>query len=275
MLKDQTLGLLQKHGLKVEAALDEQQLVDPEAITALIEASGLNSSDTVLEIGPGAGNITVELAKKAKTVYAVEKNPKFLPLLKERIEGNNAEVILGDALTMFLPPFDVLVSNLPYAIVEAMFQRLKKIRFRAAALIVPSSFKTTLTAQNCEPSFSKLSFEAHLFFDVSIVSEVKPASYYPEPKTETAIIVIKPREARDSAEAVMWHLLQQGDKKVLNALREAFISSSAKGYPSTKRAAKEAVSGLGLDESILEKRVAGLSLADIELVFSRLEHNAN
>ena len=274
MLRDQTLELLQKHGLSAEAALDEQQLVDPKVITVMIEASGLNSSDTVLEIGPGAGNITIELAKKAKKVYAIEKNPKFLSLLEERLTGSGVEVILGDALTTFLPSFDVLVSNLPYAIVEAMLQRLKRLRFRAASLIVPSTLANTITAQKGEFNYSKLSLEIHLYFDLSMVSFVMPVSYYPEPKTETVIIVLKPREAKGPAEAVVWHLLKQGDKKVLNALREAFISSSAKGYPSTKRTAKEAVGVLGLDKSILEKRVASLSLADIELIFGRLEHNA-
>lgn len=276
MLRDPTIGLLQRHGLRVEAALDEQQLVDPDAINALIEASGVNLQDTILEIGPGTGNITVELAKKAKKVFALEKNPKFLPLLNERlIGGGNTEIILGDALAVPLPVFDVLVSNLPYAIAEAVFQRLKRMRFRAASLIVPSSLASTLTSKNGETNYSKLAFEAHLFFDVAVVAEVKPKSYYPEPNTETTIIVLKPRESIEPVESVMRHLLQQGDKKVLNAIREAFIASSAEGYPSTKRAAREAIDRLRLSESILEKKVARLSLADVELIFSRLEHNAD
>ncbi len=89
----------------------------------------------------------------------MEKNPKFLSLLKERLAGSGVEVILGDALIIFLPSFDVLVSNLPYAIVEAMLQRLKRLRFRAASLLVPSSFATTITSQKGEPNYSKLSFE--------------------------------------------------------------------------------------------------------------------
>ncbi len=133
----------------------------------------------------------------------MEKNPKFLSLLKERLAGSGVEVILGDALTTFLPSFDVLVSNLPYAIVEAMLQRLKRLRFRAASLIVPSSLAKTITAQKGESNYSKLSFETHLFFDLSMVSVVKSVSYYPEPKTETAIIVLKPKEAQRHPTFVM------------------------------------------------------------------------
>lgn len=272
VLKDQTLEQLNKHGLTAEASQDEQQLVDPSVIAALIEASGLKPVDTVLEVGPGAGNITAELAKTAKKVYAVEKNPKFLPLLTERFEGGNAEIILGDALTLYLPPFDVLVSNLPYAIVEAMLQRLKRLRFRAASLLVPISFANILTAKRGEPIYSKLTLEANLFYHISLIKVVKQSSYHPEPKTETALITLKPRKSTNPHQAVIWHLLQQGDKKTVNALREALIS--IEGYPKTKREAKEAIAKLELEDVFLEKRVAALSLDDVELIRSRLEKNS-
>jgi 16S rRNA (adenine1518-N6/adenine1519-N6)-dimethyltransferase len=274
VLRDQTLALLNKHGLTADPTLDEQQLIDPTVIAAMIKESGLKPTDTVLEVGPGAGNITVELVKHAKKVYAIEKNPKFLPPLTERLAGSSAEVILGDALTLYLPPFDVLVSNIPYAIVEAMLQRLKRIRFRAAVLLVPISFATTITAKKGTQFYTKLSMEANLFYEVTTVSIVKQPSYYPEPKTETALVRIKPKLPRDSFEGVLWHLLQQGDKKVENALREALIAHSAKGYPNTKKAAKEYIDKLGLEDVFLEKRVAALSLADVESISARLEHGA-
>ncbi len=261
-----------RHGVTAEETLDEQQLIDPDVIGALIEASGLSPADTALEIGPGAGNITSELAKRAKKVYAVEKNPKFFPLLKERLEGGDVEVILGDALAIYLPQFDVLVSNVPYAIVEAVIQRLRRLRFRAASFLVPISFANILTARRGETQYSKLTLEANLFFDVSLVKVVKQSAYHPKPRTETAIITLKPRKAIDKGEAVIWHLLKQGDKKVSNALREALIS--IEGYPQTKKAAKEAITRLQLDEALIEKRVYALSLADIELIRSRLDEDA-
>jgi len=272
VLRDETLNYLAKHGLTAEATLDEQQVIDAGVIDALIGASSLKPEDTALEIGPGAGNITVELAKRAEKVYAVEKNPKFLPLLKERLEGGKVEVILGDALTIYLPQFDVLVSNLPYAIVEAMIQRLKRLRFRAASLLVPISLANILTAKHGEPQYSKLTLEANLFFQVSQIKVVKQSAYNPEPRTETAIITLKPRKPTDKGEVVILRLLQQSDKKMPNALREALISIN--GYPPTKRAAKETVTRLQLDDQLLEKRVYGLSLADIELIRKRLDEDA-
>jgi 16S rRNA (adenine1518-N6/adenine1519-N6)-dimethyltransferase len=273
MLRDQTLDLLQRFGLRVEAAHDEQQLIDPKVIRSLIEASGTSETDKVLEIGPGAGNITVELAARASKVYAVEKNPKFIPLLRERLHKLNVEILIGDALAVSLPDFDVLVSNLPYSIAEATLQKLKRHRFRSASVIIPSSLASTLLARIGGADYTKLTYEANLFFDFSLVSTVKPESYYPEPKTTTSIITLKPRESLKPTEIVVRQLLLQGDKKVGNALREALIAASAHGYPATKKAAKKVVEKLGLGEETLEKRVARLSLGDLDAILNSLEHH--
>ena len=268
MLREQTIGLLKRYGLEVEAALDEQQLIDPEVINDLIAASEITPQDTVLEIGPGAGNITVEIAKRARKTYAVEKNPKFIPLLNERLVGFNVEIIIGDALALYLPRFDVLVSNLPYAMAEATIGRLKRIHFKTASLLVPLGFANILTAKPEETRYSRLTLEANLFYNISLIRVVKPSVFTPEPKTETSIIKLKPKKATDKKEAVIWHLLQQGDKKVANALRESFIS--IEGYPSTKREARDLIAKLRL-EQLLEKRVAALSLDEIELIRSCLD----
>ena len=259
--------------MRVEAALDEQQLIDPKAIRSLIEASGIREADKALEIGPGAGNITVELAARASKVFAVEKNQKFIPLLRERLQELNVEIIIGDALAVYLPDFDVLVSNLSYSIAEATLQRLKRLRFHSASIIIPSSLASTLIARIGGEDYTKLTCEARLFFDFSIVTTVKPESYYPEPKTATSIIALKPRDSLKPSEVVVRHLLLQGDKKVGNALREALIAASAHGYPVTKRAAKKVVETLGLGEDTLEKRVARLSLGDLDAILDRLEYH--
>ncbi len=272
MLRDQTLELLSRFGLIAETALDEQQLIDPEVIDALIEASGIKPTDTVLEIGTGAGNITSGLVARASKVIAVEKNEKFLPLLKEKFSKVvNIEVVPGDALTIYLPVFDVLVSNPPYAITEALIHRLERMYFRTASLVFPSTIAKALLANRGEPGFTRLTLETHLFYHVEVVSEIKPESYFPEPKTATSIVVLKPKVDLKSFEAVMRVVLQQGDKKLENALREAMISASSIGFPSTKKAAKQTIEKLGLGKAILEERVARLSLAEISIVYQMLE----
>ncbi len=272
MLRDETLNLLNKHGLRIDANLDEHQLVDPEAIKTLIDASDIEPSDTVLEIGPGAGNITVELAARTSRVVAIEKNPKFISILRERLLGfSNVEIVEADAMSIQLPHFDVLVSNPPYSIAEALLQRLTKTKFKAASLIVSSPFASILTADQGTPKFSKLTYEIGIFFDVTKTIYLKSEAFYPEPKTSTAIIVIKLKSIKKPTDAVLSALLRQGDKKTINALREALISSANQGYPTTKNGARSIVARLALSEDILEKRVATLSLVDLQLLSKKLD----
>lgn len=276
VLRDQTLELLSRFGLTAEASIDEQQLIDSSSIKALIDASNPRASDTVLEIGPGAGNITAELAARVTKVYAIEKNQKFIPLLEERFSNSaNVEVIFGDALTVYLPFFDVLVSNPPYAITEAILHRLKRLKFRIASLIVPSTLAHSLTVDRGDPDYTKLTLEARLFYEIKIIREVKQESYHPKPKTTTFILAMSPKEGLKPFEAVMKQLLNQRDKKSRNALREAMISASLVEFPSTKKAAKRAVDQLGLSEAILNERVARLNLGEIMQVYEKLEHFSN
>jgi 16S rRNA A1518/A1519 N6-dimethyltransferase RsmA/KsgA/DIM1 with predicted DNA glycosylase/AP lyase activity len=148
---------------------------------------------------------------------------------------------------------------------------MEKLKFRAASLVVPSTLARVLMANRDKPNYTKFTLETRLFYDVEVVSDVKPESYQPEPKTATSIVVLWPKVDLKSFEAVMRAVLRQGDKKLGNALREAMITASSIGFPSTKKAAKLAVKGLGLSDSILEERVARLSLENITLVYKRLE----
>ncbi len=272
MLREQTAELLSRYGLRIDAALDEQQLIDPAAIEALVEAVGVAPTDTALEVGPGVGNLTAALASRVEKVIAVEKSEKYLPLLMERFSGYpGVEVVAGDALTIRLPPFDVLVSNPPYAIAEALIHRIERSRFRAASLLVPSKLANTLSAERGEPDYTKLTLETHLFFDVKLASEVNPGSYYPEPDTTTSIVVLRPRIETRPVETVLREMLHQGDKKAGNALREAMIAVASLGFPPTKRAAEQAVERLGLGDTVLDERVARLSLDEVLLVYKRLD----
>jgi 16S rRNA (adenine1518-N6/adenine1519-N6)-dimethyltransferase len=272
VLREETVTLLMKHGISLEAALDEQQLTNPWVINALIDASGLGSDEMVLEIGPGAGNITMQLAEKAKKVIAIEKNSKFYLLLKERFkEVKNVEIIKGDALKVYPPSFNILVSNLPYSIAEALLHRLFKIKFKTASVIISTNFSKIITATDSDPEYSKLSFEMQLFFDILKILDIDPSSYYPEPKISSSIIKINPREIKRPSEAVLRVLLLQRDRKLRNALRDALIASKSLGYPSTKKSAMKVVIGLN-SGLILEKRVARLSLTELLLIHEQLDH---
>jgi 16S rRNA (adenine1518-N6/adenine1519-N6)-dimethyltransferase len=246
--------------------------VDAGVIERLIEYAAVGRQDTVLEIGAGSGNITVALARIAGTVFAVEKSDKFIPMLEERTASTgNVVLVHGDALRIGLPPFDKLVSNLPYSICEAVLNTLTRLEFEKASLVVSSSFARTMTAGQGDSSFSRLSLLAGAFFKAEKQEDVPPEAYHPPPGGPTNIVTIEPREASDWGETVLRNVLLQNDKKLKNALREAIIASSrAQGGPGTKRKSRRLIESMALDNVILEKKVARLSLLDLKLLRERL-----
>ncbi len=273
MLEEATIQMLGEYGIRLDPALDEQQLVDPSVILALVREAEIEGADTVLEVGAGAGNITVQLAAHAGRVFAVEKNPKFMKLLQDRTEKlGNVQVINDDALTMALPRFTKLVSNLPYMICEAFLRRLICHRFERASIIVSSSFAEIVTAARGSPRYSRLTLTSNLFYEVVKVAEVKPESYYPPPSVSTCMVTLEPREPEDHAGDVLRRILVREGMKLGNALREALISSSPKfGGPTTKREARGLISRMDMGDSLLERRVARLSLEDLEEASRRME----
>lgn len=270
MLRDQTLNFLKEHNLTIDTSLDEQQLIDPNVIESLIEYAKVGKKDTVLEIGPGIGNITIQLAEASGYLYAIEKNQKFIAPLIERCESySNITLVHADALREPYPVFNKLVSNLPYRICESVLNRLKYEKFDAASLVVSSSFANILTAQKNDSTYSKLSLVTKLFFDITLVENITPDSYHPPPRVDTCIITLCPRKKLTKTGQILQDLIRQSDKKTRNALREAFIRT---GVTSTKKKSLVFISGLDLDDSIFQRRVALLSLKDLMEIQKNIEN---
>lgn len=270
MLRKETLAFLNKHELIVDPSQDEQQLVDSEVIQFLIKSAGVQQGDRVLEVGPGAGNITIEIARQGAKVIGIEKNPKWMPFLKERLDEFRVELIIGDALKDRLPEFDRVVSNLPYSISEAFMQRLTRLTFKSGAFLVPSSFATTVKAKKGDEKFSKLSFVSRLFFDVEITTSVPPNAYHPPPGTSTSILKIAPRSPSSLEEALLQETLKQGDKKLGNGLREAVIKCALTyEIPSTKKSADTYIAGAFINLNP-ECRIGRLSLMELQRLSSFL-----
>ena len=262
MLRDRTREFLSTHGIDLDPSLDEQQLIDEDVIANLIDFSGVGGDDVVLEIGPGVGNITEGLLCHAKTVICIEKNPKYIPVLRERFKHHpNLDVVLGDALHGKLPRSDRLVSNLPYMICEAFLQRTLRMEMKSAAFIVPRGFAKILEAKEGEPEYSKLSLQAQLFYYQEIHMEVPPSAYLPAPRTETCIISLVPRKSSTAADEALKQLFMQGDKLAKNALREALIRA---GICDTKRQAVSFIAESGVPVETLGIRVTRLSLKETE-----------
>ena len=113
--------------------LAQHFLVDRRVASRHVAHAQVDSSDTVLEIGPGLGVLTRFLAARAKRVIAIEADHRFAAYL--RASCPEVEIIEGDALDVDWPPFDVMASNLPYQISSPLTFKLLDRSFDRAVLM--------------------------------------------------------------------------------------------------------------------------------------------
>ena len=109
-------------------SLGQHILKNPLVVAALVEKSALRSTDTVLEIGPGTGNMTVKMLDKVKKVIACELDPRMVAELQKRVQGSHhqqkLQMLVGDVIKTELPFFDVCVANVPYQISSPLVFKL-------------------------------------------------------------------------------------------------------------------------------------------------------
>src|SRR3989338_10697618 len=125
--------------------LDQHFMIDEELLQRIVSAADLKKTDTILEIGPGTGNLTKLLLGKGKSLTLVEKDKVLLQKLKEDLKGEkNITFIQADATQHKLPEFNKCVSNLPYTICEPLLWRFTRYKFETLVLVLPNKFTDLL-----------------------------------------------------------------------------------------------------------------------------------
>lgn len=161
-------------------------------------AAKLTPQDTVLEIGPGLGVLTRELAGQAGRVVAVELDRRLLPALHETLAGlGNVELIHGDGLEVNLsglPQGSLLVANLPYNVATPILMRaLESGRFKRLVFLVQKEVGQRLAALPSTPAYGALSLLVAHFGAAKSVRDVKPSAFSPPPEVTSSVVRIDVR----------------------------------------------------------------------------------
>lgn len=195
-------SLLKKHYIQPSKGLGQNFLVGKEIIKRVIGAADLKPADTVLEIGPGLGTLTLELAKKAKKVIAVEKDQKMVGILKETLKAfENVEVIQNDILKieeknlLSLENYKI-VANLPFYLTAPVIRKFleSKNQPKEMILLVQKEVGQRICAK--PPDMNLLAVSAQIYAEVKIINYVSKKSFWPQPKVDSAIIKIVPFEIK-------------------------------------------------------------------------------
>jgi len=174
-------------------------LKNPQVVQSMVEKAGIQKTDTILEIGPGTGNMTVKLCEAGKKVVAVEIDERMIAEVKKRVMGTpnqrKLEIIQSDALKAEFPFFDLCIANLPYAISSPVTFKLLLHRpaFRCAILMFQKEFADRLCAQPGDKVYSRLTVAVQTLARVDRIMKVGKNNFKPPPKVESTVVRVEPR----------------------------------------------------------------------------------
>ncbi|KAG6484306.1 ribosomal RNA small subunit methyltransferase, mitochondrial-like [Zingiber officinale] len=187
---------------RLDKGRGQHLLTNPRVLDSIARLACLRLSDTVLEIGPGTGNLTVRLLQSARRVVAVEIDPRMVESLLSRVSGlgldDRLTVITGDALRTEFPEFDICVANIPYGISSPLIAKLlygsgRQSGFRSAVLLLQKEFAKRLVATPGDSEFNRLAANVRLVATVEMLMNVSKKDFVPCPKVDSALVRIQPR----------------------------------------------------------------------------------
>ncbi len=193
-LLGQTKARLRRLGLRARKGLGQHFLIDREVMQMVVAAAGLTPQDVVIEVGPGLGFMTAELARRAGRVVAVELDSRLADALKQ-CPANNITIINKDILhiepaTLVGAPGYKVVANLPYYITSAVLRHFLEASARPRLMVVMVQKEVAQAIVAKAGRMSLLSVSVQLYGQPEIVSYVPAHSFYPAPEVDSAILRI-------------------------------------------------------------------------------------
>jgi len=262
----QSKRLLRQFDLKARKGLGQHFLVDREVLGVITSAAELAPADLVVEVGPGLGILTRELAQLAGGVIAIELDNKLAALLKKRLASfKNVTIINDDVLK--IEPGDLLkgqtatgykvVANLPYYITSPVLRHFLEASAKPQMMIVMVQ-KEVAEAIAAKPGqMSLLSVSVQFYGRPKIISRVPAQSFYPAPEVDSAILRIDlyPRPAVAVDERGFFDLVRAG----FAAPRKQMVNSLAQGLGLAKTDVSSLLEGADIAS---QRRAETLSLEE-------------
>lgn len=247
--------LLEKYQLNIKKFLGQNFLISSTTLDKIIAIADIQKSDHIIEVGPGLGVLTHQLAEKAEKVSSIELDSTLLPLLRESLP-KNVELIHQDALRYQTPatPYKV-VANIPYNITSPLINKFLQAENPPKTMTLLIQKEVAEKICETDPKMTVLSLQVALFAEAEIVKQVAKTCFLPAPKVDSAVIHMTIHNKIPREEAIA----------ILKLAKRAF-SSRRKKLSNTLREHREILEKLGLSD----QRPQHLSLADWQTLIQNL-----
>jgi 16S rRNA (adenine1518-N6/adenine1519-N6)-dimethyltransferase len=250
-------SLFAEHGVRPTKSLGQNFVIDPNTIRKTLVVADLDPDDRVLEVGPGAGSLTLGLASSAAHVVAVERDERLLPVLGAVLaDADNVEVVHGDALEVSLSSYEAssLVANLPYNVAASVVLKVLEDApsIRSLTVMVQKEVGERLAATPLSKTYGATSVLVAYFARARVAASVSRNAFWPPPNVDSVIVRIDRSPVLPDVDAraffnVVKGAFSQRRKTVRNAL--ASWMGSVEG-------AEDALRAAGIDPAVRAESLA-------------------
>jgi len=188
--------ILTKYNIRPLPQLGQHFLIDKRVKDLFFKFASINKDDIIIEVGPGLGALTFEIAKKAGKIFAIEKDKKLAEILKQQVPAN-VEIICADILKINIAdnlkkPYKI-ISDVPYNISSPLLELfLTKVKLKPKLLILmfqkEFADKITLNKQKS----SNLGIFVNALCQVKKIADISPAAFWPKPSVQSSLILLEP-----------------------------------------------------------------------------------
>lgn len=246
--------ILIDNGFRFNHNLGQNFITDKNLLDKIVELSGVDENDVVVEIGTGAGTLTRAIAEKAKKVYSFEVDRALKPVLDETLSGlDNVEVIFKDVLKMkdkelieIVGEKFKVVANIPYYITTALVMRFleEDVHPSAITVMVQKEVADRFVAKPATEDYGAITMAISLYGDANIVGQVDKSMFYPVPKVDSSIVRI---DVYDKYAGVNKKNVNKTIKCAFMMRRKTLLNNLTAVYPVQKDEAAKILESLNID----------------------------
>ena len=223
--------LAAKHGIRLKKSLGQHILVDPSVTQDIVRLAGVEPGDRVIEIGPGLGTLTLELAKAGANVTAIETDESLKPALKEVLEeflpSGSVRLVWENAENIYWKEFldeqSQLVANLPYNIATGLVLDILRDAPQMATLTVmlQEEVAMRLAAEAGSSDYGIPSVKVAYWGEAAVLRKVPASAFLPQPKVGSAVLQIVRREPPKIAPEHLFPLVEKAFGQRRKMLRKS------------------------------------------------------
>ncbi|MDR1012691.1 MAG: 16S rRNA (adenine(1518)-N(6)/adenine(1519)-N(6))-dimethyltransferase RsmA [Lactobacillales bacterium] len=263
--------ILSVHGVNLSKKWGQNFIINPGICSKMADSCGANVKTCVLEIGPGIGTLTKELAIRAKKIVAVELDRRLISILEETLKDfENIKVICGDIqkidvkrliLDEFKGMDTCVCANLPYYITSPIIMKFleEKAPVKDLTFMVQKEAAQRICAVPGTREVGAISFAVRYYSEPKILFNVARGSFYPSPKVDSSVIKLKMRE-RPAVDVKDEKLFFKIIKAAFSQRRKMLVNAITKVLDISKEEAINFMDNLGINHTM---RAENLSLSDL------------